>query len=100
MRSSLFAIVALAACGSSHSGSGGDAAGGGGDGSGSSDASGGGGPASVMVTLTNRPDNAATFSFLTAYQDGSGPWTAAPAPTGDTYTFTINSAAWSFAWTC
>lgn len=97
--------VALAACGSSHSasnpdapgsGSGADGSGGGGSG----DGSGGGGPGTVSLTLTNRPNDAAMFSFLVAYQDGSGPWTLAPAPTGDTYTFPINSPVYSVAWTC
>jgi len=54
----------------------------------------------IQVTLTNRPDQAAMFSFVVAYQDGSGPWQLAGAPSGDTYTFTVNSPSWGVAWTC
>jgi hypothetical protein len=92
-------MAALAACGSSHSGSNADAPGGG-DGNGSNPDGTTGGPTTVTVTLTDRPTNAAMFGFLTAYQDGGGAWTAAPPPSGDTYSFPINSAAWGFAWTC
>lgn len=97
-------VLALAACGSSHSATSTDAPGSGGD-SGASDGNGGGGdgsggPATVKLTLTDRPSNAAMFSFLVAYQDGSGPWTLAPAPSGDTYSLPIHSPVYSVAWTC
>ena len=57
-------------------------------------------PTNVTVTLTDQPTNAAMFSFIVAYQDGSGPWTIAPAPAGDTYTLPIHSAAYGVVWTC
>jgi hypothetical protein len=100
MRSTLasIAIALLAACGSSNSGKTPDGNAGGGDGGGGDGSR--GGPATVTVTLVNHPDTPATFSFVAAYQDGGGAWQAAPAPTVDAYTFTINSAAWGFAWTC
>jgi len=58
------------------------------------------GGTTIQVTLTNRPDQAAMFSFVVAYQDGSGPWQLAGAPSGDTYTFDVNSPSWAVAWTC
>ena len=54
----------------------------------------------IAVTLTNRPNTASTFSFLVAYQDGSGAWQVAGAPTGDTYSFPVHSKTWGVAWTC
>jgi hypothetical protein len=57
-------------------------------------------PSTVTLTLNNRPNNAAMFSFIVAYQDGSGPWTIAPAPVGDTYSFTVNAPVYGVAWTC
>jgi hypothetical protein len=57
-------------------------------------------PVAITVTLTDRPNTPATFSFIAAYQDGTGAWQAAPTPTGDTYTFGVTSGMWSFAWTC
>jgi hypothetical protein len=54
----------------------------------------------ITFTLTGRPNVAATFSFVAAYQDGTGPWQLAPPPSGDTYTFSVASPTWSFAWTC
>lgn len=98
-------VMALVACGSSHSATSTDAPGTGTDGAGSDGNGGGGGdgsggPATVKLTLTDRPTNAAMFSFLVAYQDGSGPWTLAPAPSGDTYTLPIHSPVYSVAWTC
>ncbi len=57
-------------------------------------------PGSIKLTLTNRPNNAAAFSFFVAYQDGAAPWTVAPAPTGDTYTFTVHAPSYSVAWGC
>jgi hypothetical protein len=53
----------------------------------------------VTVTLADTPSTPATFAFLAAYEDGTGPWQAAP-PSGDTYSFAVTSATWSFAWTC
>jgi hypothetical protein len=99
MRNLLVATMfALAACGGSHS-SGHPDSNGNGDGNGNGDSL-GGNPTSVSVTLTNRPNTAATYTFLVAYQDGASAWQLAPAPSGDTYTFTINSPAWGFVWTC
>jgi hypothetical protein len=87
-------MFVLAACGGSHSAGNPD---GNGDGNGDSL---GGNPTTVSVTLTNRPNTAATYTFLVAYQDGASAWQLAPAPSGDTYSFTINAPAWGFAWTC
>lgn len=72
------------------------------DGSGGSgsDGSGSSGGTAITLTLTNRPNTAATFSFLVAYQDGTGAWQLAPAPTGDVYTFDVSSPTWGVAWTC
>src|SRR5690349_23860759 len=78
-------MVTAAGCGGSGSGMQADAAGGNG---------------TVTVTLTDRPDNAAMYSFVTAYRDGAGPWQLAPAPNGDSYTFAVTSPTWSFVWTC
>lgn len=94
----------LVACGH-HSAATSDGGGGGGGGDGGAIADGGGDGGEplgvdVTVTLVDRPTNAATFTFLTAYQDGSAPWQAAPAPVGDSYEFTVHSAVWGFAWTC
>lgn len=96
MRSLALAFVLAAACGGSNSSSNnGDANGG--DGNGDSL---GGNPTTVTVTLTNHPTDAGTYTFIAAYQDGAAAWQAAPAPAGDTYSFTINSPVWGFAWTC
>ena len=57
-------------------------------------------PTNVMLTMNHRPTNAAMYSFLVAYRDGGGPWTLAPAPTGNNYTLPIYSPAYSVAWTC
>ncbi|MGE5187045.1 MAG: hypothetical protein ACM31C_33570 [Acidobacteriota bacterium] len=96
---SLVLVSVLAACGGSHSATNPDANSGG-DGNGGTDSPGGGNPATITVTLVDHPTNAAMYSFVAAYQDGAAPWTAAPAPSGDTYSFTINSPVWAFAWTC
>ena len=100
MRCLSFAIALFAACGSSHSGSNIDGNPGGGDGNGGGDDSPGGNPTTVTVTLTNRPNTASTYTFIAAYQDGAAAWQLAPAPTGDTYSFTVNAPVWGFAWTC
>lgn len=110
---SIFLGVILAACGGHGSttpgdgGSGGDGGGGGGgggDGGMMADAGGGGDGGftgqDVNVTLIDRPNHASAFSFVAAYQDGGAPWQVAPDPVGDTYSFTIHSAVWGFAWTC
>jgi hypothetical protein len=54
----------------------------------------------IDVTLVNRPNTAATFSFLVAFEDGTGAWQLASAPAGDTYHFDVLSPTWSVAWTC
>ena len=60
----------------------------------------GGGGTEITVTLTNQPSDAAAVSFIAAYQDGDGAWTLAPAPSGNTYTFSVAAATYGFAWTC
>jgi hypothetical protein len=57
-------------------------------------------PPMISVTFTNPPATPSTFKFLVAYQDGTGPWMAAPAPTGDTYSIPISSLNYGVAWTC
>lgn len=57
-------------------------------------------PTRISVTLDGHPIDATKYDFIVAYQDGNRPWAEAPAPAGDTYTFTVNSATWSVAWTC
>lgn len=96
---STLALALACACDSSSSDSP-DA--GGGDGDGSIDPTGDGGheARTVTLTLTNRPMNATPYSFFVAYQDGSAPWQAAPAPTGDTYTFSIHAPSYGVAWGC
>lgn len=86
----LVCLVVCVACGGSSSGKPPDAAADGPPGSGHT----------ISVTLTDRPNSPATFTFLAAYEDGTGPWQLAPAPSGDTYSFSVTSATWSFAWTC
>lgn len=108
MKRLLAGVIALGVgCGGSSSGSDVDAGPGGGadGGAGSGDAGGGDdggttGPRTVEVTLANRPNNAAQFSFFVAYQDGSAAWKLAPAPTGDTYAFEVNAPSWGIAFTC
>lgn len=101
----LISVLAVA-CGSSSKGpsdapAAGDGAPAGGDGPGvDSGSNGGSGGAAIAVTLTNRPTNAAMFTFVVAYQDGSSPWQLAGAPASDTYTFHVNSPSWGVAWTC
>jgi hypothetical protein len=74
------------------------------DGGGSNTGDGGGSsgqtPTNITLTMNHHPTNAAMFSFLVAYQDGAGPWTLAPAPTGDVYTLPIYSPVYAVAWTC
>jgi hypothetical protein len=94
-------MAVAAACDGSSSGTDPDAGTSGQDDGGGSDGDGGvAGPRTVSLLLTNRPNNAAQFSFLVAYQDGSAPWQLAPAPTGDTYSFTINAPSYSVAFAC
>lgn len=88
-------FLAAAACGSHNNGGGPPDSGDGNNGDAGNTA-----PTMITVTLTNHPTTAATFTFLTAYRDGNGAWTAAPAPTGDTYSFMVSSSVWSFVWTC
>jgi hypothetical protein len=58
------------------------------------------GPTIVQLTLANRPNNAAAYSFVVAFQDGAAPWQLAPAPTGDTYALPIHAPSYGVAWTC
>ncbi|HEY5927234.1 MAG TPA: hypothetical protein VIV11_36355 [Kofleriaceae bacterium] len=57
-------------------------------------------PRTIKLTLNNRPMNGAMFSFFVAYQDGSSPWKAAPAPTGDTYSFEVSAPVYGVAYGC
>lgn len=105
MRFALAVVCVLAtACGSNSKGNGSDAAtgdgtNGGGDSGGNGDGTSGGGT-TIHVTLTNHPTNASMFKFLVAFQDGSGAWKLASAPSGDTYSFNVNSPSWGVVWTC
>jgi hypothetical protein len=98
------ALVLAWGCGSDAPGSGIDASTGGdpdgGAASGDASGGGGGGPRTITLTLTNRPQNAAAYSFLVAYQDGSAAWRLAPAPTGDTYTFEVSAPSYGVAYAC
>lgn len=99
----LMCVLAIA-CGSNSKGGGsdatpGDGTNGGGDSGGNGDGPSGGGT-TIHVTLTNHPTNAAMFKFLVAFQDGSGTWQLASAPSGDTYSFKVNSPSWGVVWTC
>src|SRR5690242_11104806 len=67
------------------------------DGSGSGGSDGGAAGTAITLALTRRPNTTATFSFLVAYQDGTGAWQLAPAPTGDVYTFDVTSPTWGVA---
>jgi hypothetical protein len=60
---------------------------------------GGGSDGRIAVTLTHRPTTS-TVPFIAAYRDGTGPWQEAPPPNGDTYSFTVSSPVWGFAWAC
>lgn len=91
---SIFAL--LAACGGSHSNQNPDAPS---IDTGVADTP-SGTPHTIAVTLVNRPNTPATFSFVAAYQDGASAWQVAPAPAGDVYSFTVTSPVWGFAWTC
>src|SRR3954468_10235373 len=57
-------------------------------------------PHTVTLVMHHQPANPAQFAYLVAYQDGSGPWTLAPAPAGETYTLPIFSPVYAVAWTC
>ena len=96
-------VLIAAGCGSKSPGTG-DDDGGGGDGgtNGSNDGGDHGGqtPTNVMLTMHHQPHNATQFSYLVAYQDGSGPWAIAPAPNGETYTLPIYAPVYAVAWTC
>jgi len=93
----LVAAVFLFACGSSSTT--GDGNPGNGDGDIVPDTTGGNAHA-VKLTLKNRPMNGGAYSFIVAYQDGSAPWQLAPAPSGDTYTLTINAPSYGVAYAC
>ena len=85
-----FALVA-AACGDNKSKTNDAALG---DGAGS-DAAG-----HMTLTLVDRPNDAAMFGFIVAFQDGNKAWQLAPQPTNDTYSLAITSSTWSVAWAC
>lgn len=97
-------VMIAAGCGSKSPGAGDDDGSGGGDGGtmGSDDGGDHGGqtPTNVTLTMHHQPHNAAQFSYLVAYQDGSSPWALAPAPSGETYTLPIYAPVYAVAWTC
>jgi hypothetical protein len=98
MRLALVVCALLAgACGSSSSG---DDDGGNDAGVDPGDDGGVAQPKTIKLTLTNRPNNTAQFSFFVAYQDGSAPWMAAPAPSGDVYTLSISAPSYAVAYGC
>jgi hypothetical protein len=97
-------LVALLAAGCSHKSPGtgdddDDVTGDGGT-SGDDDDGGSQNPHSVTLVMHHQPTNPGQFAYLVAYQDGSGPWTLAPAPAGETYTLPIFSPVYAVAWTC
>jgi hypothetical protein len=96
-------VLIAAGCGNK-SPAGGDDDGGGDDGgmTGSNDGGDHGGqtPTNITLAMHHQPTNAAQFSYLVAYQDGSGPWALAPAPSGETYTLPIYAPVYAVAWTC
>jgi hypothetical protein len=97
----LIAVAWLCACGNSGSSGGPDAPGGGGDDGGDIPGDGlSAGPHTIELTLTNRPNSAAAYSFIVAYQDGGAPWQLAPAPTGDTYTFDVTAPSYGLMYAC
>jgi hypothetical protein len=60
---------------------------------------GAGAPSTVVVTVEGIPTSP-TNNFIAMFQDGSGAWHVAPAPTNGMYTLTINSATWGFGFAC
>lgn len=105
-------LVALLACACGSSSSSGtepdangdnDGGGGGGDdgdgGMGSGDGS-GAAPKTIELTLKNRPNNAAVYSFIVGYQDGGGAWKVAPAPSGDVYKFEVTAPSYGVMYAC
>ncbi|HET9989868.1 MAG TPA: hypothetical protein VFQ65_15155 [Kofleriaceae bacterium] len=95
-------LLIAAGCGNKSS-AGGDDAGNGGDGANGSDDGGNHGgqtPTHVTLTMHHQPTHPSQFSYLVAYQDGSGPWALAPAPSGETYTLSIYAPVYAVAWTC
>src|SRR5436190_2760946 len=97
----LVALVTVVALGCGGSGSGSDSDGGNGNGDGG-DGDGGAlpGAKTVKLTLTGFPMTPAKFNFLVAFQDGAGAWQLAPAPVGETYSFTINAPVYGVAYAC
>lgn len=67
---------------------------------GDDDDGGGQNPHSVTLVMHHQPTNPAGVGFIVAYQDGAGPWTIAPAPSGETYTLPIFSPVYAVVWTC
>lgn len=100
MKLSIAAVLLACACGSSGSGSPDAAGGGGGDGGDPTGDALSAGPHTIELTLTNRPNTAATYSFIVAYQDGSADWTLAPTPSGDTYTFDVSAPSYGVMFAC
>nr|HEX4318141.1 hypothetical protein [Kofleriaceae bacterium] len=58
------------------------------------------GATTVTVTFTNAPTVPADFAFVVGFEDGSGAWQTAPAPTGGVYTLSIASASYGVVYTC
>jgi hypothetical protein len=105
---SLVALLACACGSSSPSGTepdagvdpGDDGGGGGGETDAGVDPGPSAGSTTIELTLTNRPNNASRFSFVVGYQDGSAPWTVAPAPSGDKYTFQVSAPSFGVMFAC
>ncbi len=92
------ALATTIGCSNNHNnGRGPDASG---DSAGGTDACTTCGGTTIALTLTNKPTTASTFDFIVAYQDGTSAWSLAPAPTGDVYSFTVQSPSYAVAWTC
>src|SRR3569623_3047703 len=95
-------VIATIGCGNMALGAGDDDGGGDGGMTGSNDGGDHNGqtPTNVMLTMHHQPTHAAQYSYLVAYLDGSGPWTLAPAPSGEVYTLPSYAPGYAGAWTC
>jgi hypothetical protein len=91
------ATASVAACGGSSKTKNADAAKGSDSGSGGSDAP--LSPTTVTVTINAIP-SPNNSNYIAMFEDGNGPWQAAPTPDAGVYTMTIDSATWSFAFAC
>ena len=69
------------------------------DGSGGGSDAPSGNPTTISVTLNGVPTTPSN-NFIAMFQDGTGPWQAAPAPSAGVYTFTVDSSSWGFGYAC